>query len=189
MNLKRVTSNLKLERNALGFTLIEVLVVTAITVTIAGFLIANFSRTRVNLNQAALAIQDTIREAQSSALSGVLFQGAYRCGYGVHFLETGFLVYAGPDSSTSTCAGENPNYESGTDVIVRQEPLPDQVLEIVLPASDIFFMPPDPTTFINGSSAPGTSATLLVRRKGEPCPGPDCRSILVTTSGRIELQQ
>lgn len=171
-----------------GFTLIEILVVMSITVMITGFLVVNFSRLRVDLNQTASMVQDAIREAQSQALAGALLRGTYRCGYGIHFDTAGYMIYAGPDSSTVDCATDDRTYNAGTDVSVRQALLPSNVLEIILPAPDIFFEPPNPTTYINGVSAPGTSATISIHRKGSACPSSDCRSIYVSTSGRIQAQ-
>jgi prepilin-type N-terminal cleavage/methylation domain-containing protein len=171
-----------------GFTLIEVLVVSAITVLITGFLIVNFSRSRVDLNQVALTVTDAIREAQSLALAGSLVRGTYRCGYGIHFDATGYRIYAGPDSSTVDCAAQTRSYEGADDIIIREAFLPNNVLEFVLPIPDIFFEPPNPTTYIGESNAPGVSTTILIRRKGAACPSADCRSITVTTSGRIQSQ-
>jgi type II secretory pathway pseudopilin PulG len=170
-----------------GFTLIEVLVVASITVIISGLMIANFSRSRVDLNQVVITVTDAVREAQALALSGSLVQGTYRCGYGVHFTEDGYRIYAGPDSSTTECSTESRNFDAA-DTTVRVAVLPNDILEIVQPAPDIFFEPPNPTTFINNSSAPGTQATINIRRKGAQCPGPDCRTIYVTTSGQIQTQ-
>src|ERR1043166_1630714 len=115
-----------------GFTLVEILVVTAITVMITGFLIANFSRSRVDLNQVTLTTVDAIREAQSQALAGALLRGTYRCGYGIHFNRTDYIIYAGPDSSTTDCSTQDRNYNPGTDDIVRQALLPNNVLEFIL---------------------------------------------------------
>lgn len=171
-----------------GFTLIEVLVVAAITVIITGFLIANFSRSRVDLNQVALTTVDAIREAQSQALSGSLLRGTYRCGYGIHFESSSYLLYAGPDSATVDCKTTDRNYNPGVDVVVRQAFLPSNVLEFVLPVPDIFFEPPNPTTYIGDSSAAGLSATITIHRAGAQCPSVDCRVISVSTSGRIQTQ-
>ena len=169
-----------------GFTLIEVLVVAAITVMITGFLITNFSRSRVDLNQVALTTVDAIREAQSQALSGSLLRGTYRCGYGIHFDATSYVLYAGPDSATVDCAAADRNYNAGTNAVVRQAFLPNNVLEFVLPIPDIFFEPPNPTTYIGGSNTAGTFTTIDIRRKDAQCPSADCRSIVVSTSGRIQ---
>jgi Tfp pilus assembly protein FimT len=171
-----------------GFTLIEILVVTSITVLIGGFLVANFSRSRVDLNQVVLTVADAIREAQSSALAGSLVRGEYRCGYGIHFTEKGYSLYAGPDSSTNDCASEDRNFNKGIDEIIRSGVLPNNTLEIALPASDIFFEPPNPTTFINGSSTEGITEGITIQRKGAKCPSADCRIITVSTAGRIEVQ-
>ncbi len=179
-----------------GFTLIEVLVVASITVMIGGLLISNFSRTRLDLNQATLIIQDAIREAQSMALSGALYgrPGTYRCGYGVHFLPDGVQIYAGPDSSGGACSSQDRNYNGGTDQIVRDIILSNTAIEIPS-APDIFFEPPNPKTYINDVSTPNTSAVISVRKKGAPCPAlftdprtPDCRQIYVSTAGRIQTQ-
>lgn len=171
-----------------GFTLVEVMVVAAITVLITGFLIANFSRARVDLNQTALTVQDTIRQAQSLALSGAVTQGSYRCGYGVHFELTSYVIFAGPDSSSVDCSITSRTFSTGTDTIIQQGLLPSNVLEFVLPIPDIFFVPPDPTTYIGGSNAAGVSATISIHRQGAACPSADCRSIYVSTSGRIQTQ-
>lgn len=171
-----------------GFTLIEVLVVSAITVLITGFLVSNFSRTRVDLNQTTLLVQDAIRSAQSMALSGALFgrPGTYRCGYGIHFVSDGYIVYAAPDASSIDCTTQDYMYTSGTDEIVQQSIFSNATIEIVQPLPDIFFEPPNPTTYINGSSAVGGSADIYIRRKGSSCPSVDCRTIHVTTSGQIQ---
>ncbi|HUO75709.1 MAG TPA: type II secretion system protein [Candidatus Paceibacterota bacterium] len=172
-----------------GFTLIEVLVVAAITVMLTGFLIQSFSRSRTDLNQSASALMDAIREAQSSALSGELVRGTYRCGYGIHFDAGSYEIFAGPDASQPgvDCSAGRVYPGTGTTVI-SSTILSNNTLEIVQPVPDIFFEPPDPTTYIDGSNAPGTSATVSIRVKGAQCPGTDCRSINVTTSGLIQPQ-
>lgn len=171
--------------NQRGFTLIEVLVVASITVIISGLLIVNFSRSRVDLNQVVIMVTDAIREAQASALSGSLIQGTYRCGYGIHFDENGYTIYAGPDSSAVDCAEEDRDLGPG-DSVVRTALLPNTALEIVIPVPDIFFEPPDPTTYIGNSNDIGVEASIIIRRKGQRCPGPDCRTITVTTAGSIQ---
>lgn len=174
--------------NERGFTLVEVLVVASITVLITGFLVVNFSRSRVVLNQMPIIISDGVREAQAMALSGSLVRGTYRCGYGIHFTADGFLIYSGPDSSAVDCSAEDRNYEASADAIVRSALLPNNALEIVVPVVDIFFEPPNPTTYIGGSSSPGVSVDIVVRRKGAQCPSTDCRTVHVTTSGQIQAR-
>lgn len=172
-----------------GFTLIEVLVVVSITVIITGLLIANFSRTRVDLNQTTLLVKDAIREAQSMALSGALFgrPGASRCGYGVHFTADAYTIYPGPISADATaCTPLAYGYNTDSPEVVRRGLLSNPVLEIVMPAPDIFFEPPDPKTYIIGIGT-NNQTIIVIRRKGTTgCAPEDCRQINITTSGQIQ---
>jgi prepilin-type N-terminal cleavage/methylation domain-containing protein len=173
-----------------GFTLVEVLVVASITVMITGLLVQNFARSRVDMNQTVLTVTDAIREAQSNALSGALLSGTgtYRCGYGIHFTSTGYLIFAGPDSSGPNCTAVNYTYTADSNhPTVRVGLIASNVLEI-LPVSDIFFEPPTPTTYLGGVSTAGQSVDVKIRRKGAACPSSDCRTIHVTTSGQIQAQ-
>lgn len=182
-----------------GFTLIEMLIVMAITVMFAGFLISNFSRTRVDLNQTRLLVQDTIREAQALALSGSLYTdpqsrgNSYRCGYGVNFEGTTYIVYAGPDSSTvDDCTTESHIYQRGVSIEIRKALLSNDTVEFAPPSVDIFFEPPDPTTYIDNDSTSGEFVDIVIRRKNADCSRTDsvadCRTIRVTTSGLITSQ-
>ncbi len=178
----------RINRSA-GFTLIELMVTAGITVIITGLLVANFSRVRVDLNRATIAVTDGIREAQSLALTGATVRGTSTCGYGVHFTENGFIIFSEPKSSAGDCAGQNRTYDS-TDTTVRSASLANATLEIVLPAADVFFEPPDPTTYINGVYSASARTSISVRRRGSACrqseSTPDCRVILVTGTGRVQ---
>ena len=169
-----------------GFTLFEILVVMMVTVIMTGLLIQNFSRTRVDLNQTVLTVTDAVRQAQSNALSGMVFAGKYRCGYGIHFEASGYFIYAGPDSASVDCSTQNRNYD-GADAVVQEGLLVNNSLEIT-GAQDIFFEPPNPVTYINNTSAAGTFVNITIMRKGASCPSSDCRTIYVSTSGQIQAQ-
>ncbi len=176
---------------ASGFTLLEVLVVASITVIIAGLLIQNFSRTRLDLNQNAINVQDAIREAQSYALSGSVFQGKYRCGFGITFNSAGYKIFAGPDAEdpATVCSAA----DRTKDTTVRDAVIPNASVEIASGDSPstlktIYFEPPDPKTYIDGNGGPNIKTTILIRLKGAACPSADCRSILVTTAGQIQMQ-
>ncbi len=176
---------------SLGFTLIEVLVVVSITVIITGLLVANFSRSRIDLNQTTLIVKDAIREAQSMALSGAVFGTAgagslSRCGYGIHFGADAYIIYAGPISAATVCTPLAYGYDIDNSGIVRQGLLSNPALEIVVPAPDIFFEPPNPKTYLIGTGS-SNQTTIIIRRKGTTgCAPADCRQINVTTSGQIQ---
>jgi prepilin-type N-terminal cleavage/methylation domain-containing protein len=170
-----------------GFTLVEVLMVMLITVILTTALVTNFSRSRISVNQAALVVQDAIREAQSLALSGALWRGKYRCGYGINITEAGYIIFAGPDVQAG-CAGDDFEFVQGEDDVVRTAPLPDLLLEISSDVDNIYFVPPNPRTYVNGVLADATW-TVSVRKKGaQACPGVDCKQIGISPAGLVTLQ-
>ncbi len=188
--------------NQRGFTLAEILVVMSMIMMLSGFMAQNFSRFRINVDQSRLAVVDAIREAQSLALAGAEYDSQHRCGFGIHFTATGYLVYTGPDSSAIDCADDIQHdraYNDGSDEIVRSTVFSGGTVEMVLPAADIFFQPPDPVTYICTSSPcgvsqqlPNTSTDITVRKIGAACPpmvsSSDCKRIHVTTAGVITVQ-
>lgn len=171
-----------------GFTLIEVLVVMAITVMMAGLLVTHFSRSSVDLTQTRAQVQDAIREAQSLTLSGALYRGSYRCGYGVHFETNRYTIYAAPDAEDVDCSLEDRNYNAGDDDVVRVGIISNPAITIGA-APDIFFEPPKPTVYFDDATSPNESVDIeITRGESAQCPSDDCRIINVTTSGVITSQ-
>lgn len=175
-----------------GFTLIEVVVVASIIMLMSGFLIANLSKTRVNLDQTLNLMIADIRDAQSRAVSSDKSSGKFRCGYGIRYVSgSEYRLYAGPDASLVTCSTQNRNYAlADGDVDIRTIPLRDKgSVQITVSFPDIFFEPPDPKTYVNNSAvlsaAPGQ---IKLSIQGANCAvNPDqCRIICVYTSGRID---
>jgi len=189
-----------------GFTLVEMLVVITIILIMTGLLIGKFAQSRVDLNQWRLQVMDGIREAQSLALASAKFNDTYRCGYGVHFESNGFSIYAGPDASTLDCSSDalhQREYNASTDEIVRAVVFSNAQVEVIQvegapPAPDIFFQPPDPTTYIclnspavacgSADQQAGISIDIGIGLVGALCPSDDCRIIHATTSGLITIQ-
>ena len=60
-------------KKSLGFTLIEVLVVAAITGIISTFMILNFQRSRIDLNESGGVLMADLRAAQSKALASTKY--------------------------------------------------------------------------------------------------------------------
>lgn len=180
-----------------GFTLIEVLMVMVIMSVFAGILLTRVSRTRTDLNSIALVIMSDVRLVQADANNGrtmtdPLGQPSYRCGYGIHAEGDGYLIYAGPDASAASCAAQNKNYESGGsfttgDVRVRSVVSPSASVVIEQEFPDIFFAPPNFTTYINNVSTVTDPARITIRLAGGSCPA-DCKIIDVYTSGKIQLE-
>lgn len=183
------------QRFSRGFTLVEVLVVTAIVGMVSAFLSGQFSRSRVDFNQATSSVIANIRSAQTLASSGRLHGGVFRCGFGIHFVSgSQYIVYAGPNAQAVDCTTDNRNYDGGTlDVVVTTVTLGIEKYDFAAPlALDVFFEPPDPTTYINNQSLGTTPpARIIVHKTGANCSADasQCRAICVYRSGKIQVAQ
>lgn len=189
-----------------GFTLVEVLVVMAITGFVTVTLLSNFSLSRRNLDRVTNQVVAQIRDVQNRAASSRQYQNTYRCGYGV--MSGGasqFSVYVGPDSSVADCTTENRNYNAPSDTILSTNILPSTDVEFMENSPgvyfpSVFFEPPDPRTYVCNnapatciaaqSSLNNTPSRVLLRVKGRDCSDlRDCRAICVSTAGVVEIQK
>jgi prepilin-type N-terminal cleavage/methylation domain-containing protein len=179
-----------------GFTLIEVVVVMGIIGLLTTFLIANFSRTQLNLNQAAASMVADIRDIQTKAVTSTRYNGSSVCGYGISFIDaTTFRIYTTtPSAANGNCSlntvVHNRNYEAG-DVNVRTVTLVDPI-QFTGAFADFFFEPPDPKTYIgNSSSLAAAPSRIRLRKAGGDCIGDpnSCYVICVHTSGRIDTAE
>jgi len=181
---------LRLDR---GFTLVEVLVATAIIALLSTALLFNFgtaARNKTARTQTASVIVSDIRRAQSMALAGTRFGGNVVCGYGVRYVnKTAYLLYAGSKEGLPRCQDTNHNYQAGIDLMVEEKKLFNPKMEIRSPFPDIFFESPDPRTYINNSAVltdpPATITIQLIDQAN--CAQQSCAQIEVFTSGRIDL--
>ena len=185
-NFKFKILNLKIKE--IGFTLIEVLVVAAITGIISTLMLFNFQRSRVDLNESAGVVVADLRAAQSKALASTKYDSGsgskIRCGYGVHYINvTSYSIYTGPDASSNNCPSLNRNLD-GSDATVTTKILGNEKVEFKAVFNDIFWEPPHPYTYINNSSS-SASINITIGKKGGICPQ-DCKTINVSTSGKIE---
>ena len=186
----------KILKSGAGFTLVEVLVVTAIIATLSVALFFNFgttARNRTARSQVASVIVSDIRRAQSMALSGARFGGNIFCGYGIHYVDNiTYILYAGSNEGLPQCQSANHNYQSGIDTVVETKKLVNQNMEFRSSFSDIFFESPDPKTYINNNASlapPIPTATITIQRVGQAaCSIPQtCAQIDISTSGQLNL--
>lgn len=171
-----------------GFTLIEILVVAAITGIISTFMLLNFQRTRIDLSESGSVVIADLRATQSKALASTRYDSGLgskiRCGYGVRYLSlTSYSIYTGPDATSNNCQSLNRNFD-GADTVVSTKNFENKNVEFKNIFSDIFWEPPHLYTYINNSSV-SASITITIGKKGGVCPG-DCKTINVSTSGKIE---
>ena len=171
-----------------GFTLIEVLVVAAITGVISTLMLLNFQRTRIDLTESGGVFIADLRATQSKALASARYDSGsgskIRCGYGLRYESlTSYSIYTGPDAASNNCKSLNRNFD-GADTIVSTKKFGNENVEFKSTFSDIFWEPPHPYTYLNNSSV-SASITITIGKKGGICPG-DCKTINVSTSGKIE---
>lgn len=182
---------------AAGFTLVEMMVVIAISSLLAVTIVINFRSAATNTSarqQAAAALVADLRSAQSRALSGTQFQGSAVCGFGLHYLSSdSYLIYVRPTESSGQCSGNNRNYQAATDLIFQTKDLIGSGLQMIWEPDqgnqhdDIFFEPPDPRTYINNQTTPGLTTKISIVPLGQNCSGNNCTIITIFTSGRMDV--
>lgn len=174
-----------------GFTIVEILVVTAIIGFLSTSLILNFSRSRINVEQNTNLVIATIREAQSKTVSSTIYNDYNPCGYGIHYVSpTQIAIYVGPDAATAnpSCSTMDKRYDINRDSILLTRTFTDPRVEIKAPFKDIFFLPPDPKTYLdNDASLNGSPVNIQIGVTGENC-AENCRTITIDPSGKIESQ-
>lgn len=175
--------------NHRGFTLIEVLVVASLTVMMAVILIRNFSNRKFDFDRIANNVEADIRLAQTYALASKQLGGAFRCGYGITWVNsTAYNIYAGGDSSANNCTPSFTFSSPGTTPIAKTVLMHPEVQ--ILQFQDSFYLPPDPRLYIGASSSGAISPNLITLKKTSAldCSNPnDCRYICIYPPGRVEI--
>jgi len=168
VNAKRSTTGVLMFQcsNERGFTLIELMVVVAITVIISTMVLANMKiggRSR-DVNSSAEKIAGVLKQAQMMALTGKTMGGARPdYGYGVYFDTS-----TDPDSYylfVNDNDGANYQYDSGSDTIIQSFTLSRQVNFKTPPTyTSIIFVPPRKKVYVsNGAGgAELTGAEILL---------------------------
>lgn len=172
-----------------GFSLIEILVVSAVIIILTTVLLTMLARSRVDLTQGVNMVTGTVRLAQEKTLASTKYNASILCGYGVHYIDSSHWgSYAGPVASLVVCSAINRNYGPPEDILLDSQTFTDRRIEFVAPFSDVFFEPPDPKTYLNNSAALNQPPLAIqIRIVGGTCPQ-DCKTINVYPSGKIEAQ-
>jgi prepilin-type N-terminal cleavage/methylation domain-containing protein len=175
-----------------GFSIIELMVVISIIGIMSSLMFANYrqgERDTVLIYAAQQTAQD-IRQAQNLSLAGP--KDTY--GYGIYFNinnPTQYFIYGDEGIKNGNHQYEG---EGGNDTKVSPYPIflsknikinNIKINGVDSNSADIFFAPPDPVTYINGVSSIGTAEikicfTIITT---------NCKTIIVTTAGRIEVDK
>lgn len=153
-------------------------------------------------HQVSSIIVSDIRRAQSLAISGAQARGQIVCGYGIHYLNNGlgYTIYAKLPNPANKCTGNvtynNTSSINNLDIETKTFANPSFTVDWSPFNSgtgnndDVFFKPPDPTTFINNkdlSQSPNDTVIINIYLNGSGCPGTNCTSITVYKSGKIDI--
>ena len=163
-----------------GFMLIELLVVISIIGLLSTLVLANHrsGQKKYALSQATQQLVSNLREAQNMAMSGVDIETEQYYGYGFYLnkVDNFYIIYADKNDNTS--------YQP-SDTIIETVNLPSQIkinsLSPLANKIDIFFKPPEPTTYINADSGTGVSGAITLELEGTSL----TKTVAVTTAGLI----
>jgi hypothetical protein len=160
-----------------GFTIVEMLVIFAVSVFLTSLLIL-YSRTgerQIILLREQAKIVNTVLRAKALAVQ-TFNQAADICGYGVHFEQKSFILFR--DAAKDCSASDNRYSGSGEDF---QKFDLDPALKIQSPISDILFIPPDPRVLLIPDQ---TEAVLTIAAEDEK----SALKIKVNNAGQITTQ-
>lgn len=143
-------------RNA-GFTLIELIVVFTVVAALTGLFLATYESEESEIRMSAQEMASNIRHAQSNTLGAVKYEGNVPDGgWGAYLPDDSgeYILYADADGDHA--------FDPGTEEW-RTEELPHGISITSaggVSAADIAFEPPDPTTYINGTTTNEITITL-----------------------------
>lgn len=182
-----------------GFSLMEILVVLAITGLLIVLLFYNFRASgtgAVARHQITSVLVADIRRAQSMTASGTRYNDNVVCGYGVSYINpSSYMIYAWKPQTVCPRTDGNYVYRAGVDYIVETRTVTNANMIITGAAGpgfyDIFFEAPGPKTYINGiatlATVPLVSDIYIVNR-GESCvPLANCTTVSVNKAGAINI--
>lgn len=198
-----------------GLTLVEILVVMAISSYIVANLLTNILKSKYYFQETVRIMVSDLRKAQADSLSSKQFNNLYRCGYGLHMLTASqastdkpfgrsYYIYT-LKNPPPTCG--NYTYQPSDSDVVDSRVFDDR-LEICGPPTgpdncdqtgnfsrfgDTFFESPHGDVYINNKTCPASTSQsksqIIIRQKGVPlssCTPLSCAYICVYASGKIE---
>ena len=197
-NIFKQSTSLQLPRaRQAGFTIIELLAVTAIMVVITTLVLSNNNKFNgtVLLQNVAYDIALSIREAQVYGISVQNFKGSFNAPYGMHFQVNGdstslYVLFADAVTTNGTYdAGElvQSTTLSGNYRIYDLCVTPPSAAEICgLTTLDITFVRPEPDAYIRSSATVGLNSSARIRVRSS---SGAARDIIVGANGQISVQQ
>lgn len=157
-----------------GFTLVELLVVIFIVGLFSGIILAGYNQSRKNnaVNNATQLLAVNLQRAQNLALAGKAQGAIIPAGYGFYSQSAGqYLLFYN--------TGNNKQYNSGNSVVLETIVLSDGV-SLSPSGQSVFFIPPDPTTYLNNANSGSVVFTLTK--------GSANKNVTIYANGRIDIE-
>ncbi len=174
--MKNLSKPKLINLSSFGFTMIEMIVVLGILILVSGILLIHYrtGEAQYELRQSVNEFVSKIRESQMLALSGVNQEDEKIYGYGIYSKdEHSYVIFYNLNESSGEI------YTAGESIDLETISLPSNISLSPIDVS-IFFVPPDPITYINGSNNPDINQNFILSEKGFS------QTITIYQSGRIE---
>jgi len=167
-----------------GFTLLEFIIIMGLISFLSAVLLVSSQQQekRLALKRSTFKLFQDLREIQGRAMSGQ----AINCGssntysFGFYFNNDSYIIFA-------DC--NNNQQKDSSDEIIREVEMENGVEIYTTNPSPltIVFSPPDPVTYINGSSAK-QDAKITIALSSNPADANNQKKIKINTAGMVEIE-
>ncbi|MDD5098833.1 MAG: type II secretion system protein [Candidatus Colwellbacteria bacterium] len=181
-----------------GFTLVELLITTSIIILMMGTVIGSgaIRRTQFNLSINQEKVRSLASRAKSLAFNSLVEETAGNgvCGYGVHIERDQAFIFA---DKSADCSSSDRIFSLGDEELIGSvnKVTTDGGMHFYDMSSgiidlsqfggagkiDVLFVPPDPTTYINGNRAGNAVIGVAFSER-------DWRKVIIESSGLISVQ-
>lgn len=201
----RTTPSVVVRRASKGFSLMELLVVTAIFVTISGIVLANHSRFggQVVLENIAYDIALSVRHAQLYGIAVRRFGTVFGVGYGMHFgAATTYQLYADTLNGNGVYECPDPGNQATCELVESTTIVGGhQITSLCVRASgnatftcaksalDILFKRPEPDAYIRATTGSVPDGALYEAAQIViTSPRGQQKAVIIENTGQISVQ-
>lgn len=171
------------EKNQQGFSLMEMLVVIAITVLFLSMMLL-YTRTggqQIIIFREQANFIANIERARSNSVQRIQPSGQRVCGYGVSFSDpthpNTYVFFRALPDATNSCT----NFSYSGDFEALETITVDSRIRVTHSVTDLLFVPPEPRVFFDGTQSLGGEATFTFSVSGSSRPA----TVTINSGGQI----